>query len=130
MIKTALIAVLKKALSKDKKVLFSYIYGSFLKRKDARDIDVAVYLKNPGDPWREENEISESLERAIQNTFSVDVHVLNESPAAFRFNVLSTGKLLMDKNKKQRLNWEAHSVSYYLDVKPMLDFHDRKFLAR
>jgi len=128
--KEAVIPTLKKTLAKNKTVQFAYLFGSFLKRKDARDIDVAVYLKSRKDSWKRAQEIGDVLEKAIDYTWPIDVHALNEAVPAFRFRVLADGKLLLERNKAERLTWEAHAMSQYQDIKPMLDFYDRKFLSR
>lgn len=121
---------LAQRLSKDKRILFAYVYGSILRRRDARDIDLAVYLGSRGDTWLESQGIAGELEKAIGHRYPVDVHALNEATAAFAFRVLQDGRLIWERGKERRQNWEAHTLSRYQDLKPMLDFYDRKFLSR
>lgn len=118
-----------KMLAQDKRIQFAYIYGSILKRHDARDIDIAIYTtnKHPFRPIQEE--IAGKLEKSISYTCPVDVHELNSAPVSFVFQVISDGKLIWERNHQQRLTWEAHTLSNYQDLKPMLDFYDRRFLA-
>lgn len=108
---------------------FAYAYGSFARRRDARDIDVAVYLDGGGDGWTRASEIAGRLEKAVSYRYSLDVHALNGASAAFAFEVMSTGRVLWERDRDKRLDWEAHALSRYQDIKPMLDFHDRRYLS-
>lgn len=119
---------LVKSLSADKGVSFAYVYGSFARRRDARDIDVAVYLDGGGDGWTRAEEIAGRLEKAVGYRYPLDVHALNGASAAFAFKVMSTGRVLWERGRAKRLDWEAHTLSRYQDIKPMLDFHDRRYL--
>lgn len=121
---------LSQSLEKEARVGFAYLFGSTLTRRDARDVDVAVFLLGGGDPWLSAEEVGGRLERALRPRRDVDVRVLNDAPAAFVFRVLSQGVLLCERDRAARLAWEAHAVSRYQDIKPMLDLHDRRFLAR
>lgn len=120
---------LAKSLATDEGVSFAYAYGSFAGRRDARDIDVAVYLLGGGDGWTRTAEIAGRLEKVVGYRYGLDVHALNGASAAFAFEVLSTGRVLWERNRDKRLDWEAHALSRYQDMKPMLDFHDRRYLS-
>lgn len=124
-----LLRILARALSSDKQIDFAYVYGSFLRRKDARDIDVAVHLKGAAEPWLRAQRIGGSLEKALSYRFRMDVHALNTASASFAFRVLEEGKVLLERDREKRRDWEAHALSAYQDIKPMLDFHDRRFLS-
>ncbi|MFH1618825.1 MAG: nucleotidyltransferase domain-containing protein [bacterium] len=116
-------------LQKEKSVEFAYAYGSFLTRKDARDIDIAVFLKGNGDHWMKAQEIAGRLENALSREYLIDAHLLNSSTPALAFEVISKGRVLFERKKDDRLNWEARTLSFYQDIRPMLQFHDRKFLS-
>lgn len=118
------------ALRREKRVRFAYAYGSFLRRQDARDINVAVYLEGKADPWLASGEIAGALEKAIARRYRVDVHSLNAAAAGFAFQVLKDGRPLMERRPSERMDWEAHALSRYQDIRPMLEFHDRRFLSR
>jgi len=120
---------LGRELAKNRKVLFAYVYGSVLKRRDARDVDLAVYLKSPSDSWKEAQRLAVRLEKSLSYKYKLDVHSLNGAVPSFAFEVISSGRLLWERSKEDRRTWEAHTLSLYQDIKPMLDFHDRRFLG-
>ena len=117
------------ALAKERSVSFAFVYGSFGHRQDARDIDVAVYFRGRGDPWTRAETLAGRLEKALARAYPLDVHALNAASAAFAFEVMSKGRVLFERDRDARLDWEAHALSRYQDLKPMLDFHDRRTLA-
>ena len=125
----AILRKLAAALAMEKSVSFAYVYGSFPRRRDARDIDVAVYLAGRGDPWTRAEAVADRLEKALDRRYPMDVHALNGAAAAFAFEVMSKGRVLYERRRDARLDWEAHALSRYQDLKPMLDFHDRRYLA-
>lgn len=117
------------ALAREPGVSFAYLYGSFLRRADARDVDVAVYWTGAADAWARTEELAGRLEKAAGARRPLDVHALNAASAAFAFAVMSQGRILYERDKGERLDWEAHALSRYQDLKPMLDFHDRRYLS-
>lgn len=119
---------LKKTLSACTEVQFAYLHGSFLDRQDPKDIDVALFLKKPTSRLAIMSKIADKLEKSLQYKYQVDLQQLNNASPAFRFRVISKNKILLDRSKDARLNWEAHTLSAYQDMKPMLDFYDRAFL--
>ena len=44
--KEKLLKLLKEVLANDERVIFAYIYGSFVKEQSFRDIDIGIYLKD------------------------------------------------------------------------------------
>ena len=44
--KGRIVNLLKKTLSKDERVVFTYAYGSFVKDQSFKDIDIGIYVKN------------------------------------------------------------------------------------
>ena len=122
--------ILAKALKKEKRALFAYVYGSVLKRRDARDIDIAIFLRGTTDYWSETQEMAGRLEKSLNYSRKIDAHTLNCAAVSFAFEIIKTGRLLFERGLEERLNWEAHALSRYQDIKPMLDFHDRRFLRR
>jgi hypothetical protein len=54
----------------------------------------------------------------------IDVVVLNEAIPLLRYEVVSHGKVLLDKEGMRGLLF-SNFVSQWLDIKPMLDFHSK-----
>ena len=122
--------ILSQRLKREPSVEFAYLFGSILTRRDARDVDVAVFLRGRGDPWLSAEDVGRHLEGVLRPRRKVDVRVLNDAAAAFAFRVLEEGMLLWERDRSARLSWEAHALSRYQDLRPMRDLHDRRFLSR
>lgn len=86
---------LEKTLSKYSEVLLAIIYGSFLRDRPLRDIDIAVYVSEGVDSldykFKLDRELSEKL------GYPIDVRVLNDAPPWFVLEVLENGKILIDR---------------------------------
>lgn len=121
---------LAQELKKEKNVRFAYIYGSVLTRADAGDIDIAVYLGKKTDYWSAAQKIALRLEKRAGFSRKLDVHTLNGATPAFAFEVMKKGRLLFERGGETRLVWEAHMLSRYQDIRPMLEFHDRRYISR
>ncbi len=101
---------------------FAYIFGSFalverdhLNRNDFNDVDIAVYLSKD----KVENILSFEMETEAQleELFHLpfDVRVINEAPLSFRFNVIKSGIVILDKNKSLRTDFEGLTLKEYFD---------------
>ncbi|MBI4063622.1 MAG: nucleotidyltransferase domain-containing protein [Elusimicrobia bacterium] len=128
--KRTFVKILTQKLRQKKNVRFAYLYGSFLSRQDARDVDIAVYCKDSKGAWSQSQLIAQRLEKNLNYKIPLDVHNLNKTTPAFAFGVISRGKLLFERDREERLTWEAHLLSAYQDIRPMLEFHDHHFLTR
>jgi uncharacterized protein len=56
--------------------------------------------------------------------------ILNCAPAYFQYEVISKGILVLEKDREERVDYEAHLITEYLDLKYMYDYLDKEFLAR
>jgi uncharacterized protein YutE (UPF0331/DUF86 family) len=63
--------------------------------------------------------IAARLERSLQPRREVDVRVLNEAPVLFRYEVLRSGHLLVERDPLCRVGYEAQLLSSYLDYHPV-----------
>lgn len=118
---------MQRALETQRRVVFAYVYGSFLEDRPFHDIDVAVYL-DPADE-REMSlfalDLASNLEESLTRTLDeaavylpVDVRVLNGAPLGFCYHVFR-GKLLFSRDDTMRTQWVERAVSRYLDLKPL-----------
>jgi len=91
-------------LKADERVLFAYLYGSFVTGGDFRDIDIFLFLNTQENPFH----ISVGIREALADTFTAaglfevpadffDVRVINEAPYDFVIDILCDGLLLVDK---------------------------------
>jgi predicted nucleotidyltransferase len=116
--KNAIAKRLEDELSKTGEVLFAYVHGGFLRRGEFRDIDVAVWLKEGVDPLGYEVDLPARLEAELR--LPVDIHVLNSSPLPFRYQVVTSGKLLFSRNESLRSRIVDATVRAYIDFKELV----------
>jgi len=85
--------------SRNDKIIFAYVHGSFIKSKTFRDIDVGLFVEGKGDFYLE-SDISAELTAAVG--FEVEVKVLNDAPVPFQMAVLRDGILLFSRDEMRR----------------------------
>ncbi len=84
-------------LEKDQSVVFAYLYGSYLKdRATARDIDIAIYVKEYRGLLETECKQADRLREKLSRVTNRPVHVrvLNEAPVEFQLEVTETGRVI------------------------------------
>ena len=111
----------------------AYVFGSFLERDDFHDIDVASHLAEEHAPYQRfklSQRIARALEQGVNPRVDFDVRVLNSAPAYFQYEVISRGMVVLERDREARVDFEAHLISEYLDLKYMYDYLDQAFLAR
>lgn len=111
----------------------AYVYGSFLERDDFHDIDIAIHLCKEQPPYQRfklSQKVARSLEQGIRPGVDFDVRILNYAPADFQYEVISKGIVVLERDRERRVDYEAHLISEYLDLKYMYDLLDQAFLAR
>jgi uncharacterized protein len=111
----------------------AYVYGSFLERDDFHDIDFAIHLCKEQPPYQRfklSQKVARSLEQGIRPGVDFDVRILNYAPAYFQYEVISKGIVVLERDRERRVDYEAHLISEYLDLKYMYDLLDQAFLAR
>jgi len=134
-----LIVALHTSLSSFKEISFAYLFGSAVRSCparghgwDFRDIDIAVYLlpcpASSYERFKLAMRIGRAVERAISFYREVDVQILNEAPPFFQYKVIKTGQLILQRDARCRIRYEAHLLSQYLDYQPMWEeFINRYF---
>lgn len=116
------------SLTKDE-ILGVYLFGSILNTTDLsqiEDVDIGFLLE-------EDNSIN-ALEKAIEldtelsqllNFDNFDVVILNNSPLPFRYDIITSGKLVYSKDDGKRREFESLSTKEYLKFKPYLQDYDK-----
>lgn len=116
-----------------KEIDLGYVFGSFLEREDFRDIDVAVHLGKELAPYQRfklSQRTARALEEGILPRFEFDVRILNYAPVYFQYEVISKGRVVLQRGEEERVDYEAHLISEYLDLRYMYEYLDQAFLAR
>lgn len=128
-----ILAGIERILSEFEEIDASYVFGSFLNTDRFNDIDVAILVSNDLMPYEKlkfELKVAGELERNIKPRVQFDVKILNYSPIYFQYEAVKNGLVAYVKNQDKRVEYEAHLISDYLDLKDMYDFIDKEFLAR
>jgi predicted nucleotidyltransferase len=103
------IHLIKAVLVQDGRVVFAYVYGSFVRGESFRDIDIGVHVRNP-----EENPFVISSDIKTQLSFisrkegfgftadQFDVRIINDAPFTFLKRIFKEGILLIDLDPELR----------------------------
>ena len=102
-----------------------YIFGSFGKGKKTNesDIDIAVLI-DESKLQRKNFELLKRKYYAASPTFSmrpVDIVIFNAAPPFLKHQILKTGRILFDKNRRLRVRFTERAITEYLDYKPVED---------
>lgn len=92
---------IKQTLSKEKDIVFAFIFGSFLDSPSFKDIDIGVFADSikEDEIFDYELKLSTTLAKVIKFPFDrLDVRVLNYAPPSFQSNIFARGKLLFSKD--------------------------------
>ncbi|MFA4890580.1 MAG: nucleotidyltransferase domain-containing protein [Candidatus Paceibacterota bacterium] len=94
---------IKQTLLKEKKVVFSFVFGSFLDSPSFRDIDIAVYVDklDKSDIFDYENNFSQKIAKECELPFDIfEVKILNFAPSNFLNNIFSRGQMLFCRDSE------------------------------
>lgn len=112
--------VISEVLNSEERVIFAYLYGSFVKEDLFRDIEIFVFIASNVDaftfPIGLKEKLIDALIQAGIHYFSsgdLDVNVLNYAPYDFAIDVLSDGLLLVDKNPDFRTDYIEYISDQY-----------------
>src|SRR4030042_6399355 len=102
-----------------------YIFGSAGKGRTTgeSDIDIAVLI-DESKLKRRNFELLKRKYYAASPTFSmrpVDIVILNTALPFLKHQVLKTGRILFDRNRKLRVRFTERPITEYLDFKPIED---------
>ena len=104
-----------------------YLYGSVARgtAREGSDVDVGVLLEK--DPPRTLQGLKLDLEADLEDLVEVPVQliVLNRAPVDLIHRVLRDGKLLLDRDRSKRIQFEVKARSEYFDLLPILQRYRR-----
>jgi len=110
-------------LKKENKVVFAYLFDSFLSSKYSNDIDLAVYVKSKVDA-NFEVRLALKLEKEIGKEF--DVFVINDKPTLFLSEVFRRGKLVFSRDENLRVKFETGKLPEVLEYNELMRQFDEK----
>ncbi len=106
--------MIKGYLSKRKEVLFAYLYGSFIRKEPFRDIDIALFMKQPLKNYLEiESDLSYEL--TIITGYKVEVKIINSAPVALQMAVLRECGLLTSRDDDKRTDFIQNVSKRYIE---------------
>jgi len=108
---------LRKELEGLDDIMFAYVHGGFLDIEVFRDVDVAVWIKNPEDAFSYEVDLSAKLEADLKTP--IDLHVLNQAPLSFKHHAFTRGRLLFSKDEETRIKLVDETLRQYADVRAL-----------
>ena len=116
---------LERTLRAQPEVMFAYLHGSILSSDDPRDLDIAVYLfPEKFEELTQRGELSLSfvipLEMALEKHLMcrIDIQVLNKAPLGFRYRIVTSGVVVVDKDSNLRCDFEYLSRVEFFDFRP------------
>jgi predicted nucleotidyltransferase len=106
---------LKDFWDKEKNVLLVYLFGSLAEKKKANDIDLAI-LFNKKPSYKNISELSEKLYKHM-GTQRVDIVDLMRASPVFKFNIITSGKLLFKRQIDTANDFELRVIKEHMDTK-------------
>jgi predicted nucleotidyltransferase len=120
------ISTISRVLEGEEKVIFAYLWGSFVKEESFEDIDIFVYGKDFDDNFT----LSSNLKERIYEEFlkekidlfsidEIDVNIINDAPYDFVIDILREGLLLVDKDPELRTDYierisDEYRTNYFI----------------
>jgi hypothetical protein len=92
-------------------VVFAYLHGSFIESLKFRDIDIAIFVKNPVREIELESDLSYEL--TDKTGYPVEVRIINNASIAFQMAVLRKGRLLISKANNVRTDFIENTSRRY-----------------
>ncbi len=114
-------------------VIAAYLFGSLASdRADPRsDVDIAVLFADFSDPLAVGDRQLQLIGELGQFTDrELDVVILNTAPPTLQHQVLRYGRLLCERDRGARVEFEVRAGKIYADLKPMYDFHTHDLLHK
>jgi len=115
-------------LSTQPDVVAAYLFGSLAEGRATphSDVDTAILLAEASDPTivgDRQLQLMGELERFADR--EVDVVMLNTAPPVLQHQVLRHGRLLYERDRRTRVDFEVRAGQVYADLQPMRDFFRR-----
>lgn len=125
-----LIEQLPRVFESEGKICLAYLFGSLAINKvnELSDVDIAYLLaENERMAFNQEMELADRIVKTLK-TDEVDLIQLNKAPAFFSYKVISGGRVIFCRDKKEREGFESKIFMRYLDIKPIRDIYFNQML--
>lgn len=126
-------AILRDAFVAEDDVVAVYVFGSFAHGRPRPDSDVDVAVLLGGRPSREmifhrRLQVGTGLEERLRRP--LDLIVLNAAPPLLAFEVIRTGKLIIERDQSARCLFHVRAMNRYWDARPFLDAQRARTMER
>lgn len=123
---------LKDFFQNQEEVLFCYLFGSFAYRNfsSKSDIDVAVYLdkRKCRDLFKKRLNLIAAISKSLKK--ETDIIILNDLTSVFfEYVILKEGKLIFERDKEKRIEFEMKTLNQYFDFKPIMERYNQRMLS-
>lgn len=114
-------------------VVAAYLFGSLAEERATphSDVDIAILFAAASDPLAvgdRQLRLMRQLERFTDR--EVDVVIMNPAPPILQHQVLRHGRLLYERDRRARMEFEVQAGKTYTDLKPRYNFHTRDLLRK
>ena len=118
--------LLKDELSKEEKITFAFLYGSFLDESPFRDVDLGIFVKDPEllSPLYE-FQLESRLRESTGNLFPIEVRIINKAPVTFLYHVIK-GELIFCRDDDFCSDFMEIVAKKYSDLKHFLDHYSKE----
>jgi len=118
------VAALTEYFAAQPDVIAAYLFGSRAtgQARAESDVDVAVLLSEEDNVTRFERRLQMMAEVSEICGREADVVVLNDAPPFLQNQVLKHGRLLCERDRRARVEFEVQAGQVYADLKPMRKF--------
>ena len=118
------VAALTEYFAAQPDVIAAYLFGSRAtgQARAESDVDVAVLLSEEDNVTRFERRLQLMAEVSEICGREADVVVLNDAPPILQNQVLKHGRLLCERDRRARVEFEVQAGQVYADLKPMRKF--------
>jgi predicted nucleotidyltransferase len=122
---------LREVLLADDRIAYALLFGSTARGNTTQfsDVDVAIGLRSGVTfDLHDIGGLISELEQAVKR--DVDIVILNEAPPGLAYRVFRDGRLLVEKDRRARVEGQARAMLEYLDFEPAERLCTRGVLAR
>jgi len=118
------VAALRDYFSSQQDVIAAYLFGSRVagKARPDSDVDTAVLLSEEDGVVRFERRLRLMSEVSEVCGREADVVVLNDAPPLLQDQILRHGRLIFERDRAARVEFEVRAGKIYADLKPMRRF--------
>jgi predicted nucleotidyltransferase len=123
---------LRVVLAEDLRIDCAWLFGSVARGEAGplSDVDVAVLL-DPAIAPQDRMAIAAALVEKLECVGGrVDLVLLDEASPLLRDRVFRHGILLLERDVRRRVAFEAQAIQEYLDFQPLAAIYDRALIAR